>query len=52
MGATASFEVFDELIQIDGTVYVDISKLNDICRIRNAVGELVDELANSRKFLQ
>jgi phage tail tube protein FII len=52
MGATASFEVFDELIQIDGTVYVDISKLNDICRIRNADGELVDELANSRKFLQ
>lgn len=52
MGATAQFEVFDELIQIDGVVYVDISKLNDICRIRNAAGELVDELENSRKFLQ
>lgn len=52
MGATAQFEVFDELIQIDGTVYVDISKMNDICRIRNANGELVDELENSRKFLQ
>lgn len=52
MGATAQFEVFDELIQIDGVVYVDISKLNDICRIRNVDGELVDELENSRKFLQ
>lgn len=52
MGATAEFEVYDELIQIDGVVYVDISKLNDICRIRNASGELVDELAESRKFLQ
>lgn len=52
MGATAQFEVFDLLIQIDGVKYVDISKLNDICRIRNANGELVDELENSRKFLQ
>lgn len=52
MGATAQFEVFDLLIQIDGVVYVDISKLNDICRIRNADGVLVDELAESRKFLQ
>lgn len=52
MGATASFEVYDILIQIDGVVYVDISKFNDICKIRNASGELVDELANSRKFLQ
>lgn len=52
MGATAQFEVFDLLIQIDGVKYVDISKLNDICRIRNADGVLVDELENSRKFLQ
>lgn len=52
MGATASFEVFDELVQIDGVTYVDYSKLNDICKIRNAAGILVDELENSRKFLQ
>lgn len=52
MGATAQFEVFDLLIQIDGVVYVNISKLNDICMIRTPDGQLVDELANSRKFLQ
>lgn len=52
MSATAEFEVFDLLIVIDGVTYVDISKLNDICRIRNAAGVLVDELAQSRKFLQ
>lgn len=52
MGATAQFEVYDELVQIDGVTYIDISKLNDICRIRNADGQLIDELENSRKFLQ
>lgn len=51
MSASAQFEVFDVLITIDGTVYVDVSKLNDICRIRNSDGVLVDESENARKFL-
>lgn len=51
MGATAEFEVLDCTVIIDGVVYANISKFNDIVEIRDASGKLVDENAGARKFL-
>jgi phage tail tube protein FII len=51
MGATAEFEVLDCTIIIDGVVYANISKLNDIIEIRDTSGVLIDENAEARKFL-
>lgn len=51
MGASAEFEVLDCLIVIDGEVCVDISKFNDIVKVRGVDGKLIDENAEAKKFL-
>lgn len=51
MGCTIEFEVFDIRIDIDGVTYVDISKLNNIVKIRNGAGQLVDENAAANAYL-
>lgn len=51
MGATANFEVVDITITIDGTVLVNISKMNNIVEIVDSNGRLVDENQNANSFL-
>lgn len=51
MGSSINFEVLDIRVDIDGITYVDISKLNNIVRIRNAAGVLVDENAVANAYL-
>lgn len=51
MGCTIEFEVLDIRVDIDGVTYVDISKLNNIVKFRNAAGQLVDENAAANAYL-
>lgn len=51
MGSSIEFEVLDIRVDIDDVTYVDISKLNNVVKIRNAQGVLVDENQVAQQFL-